>query len=118
MNTHEIIDLIVKTYSAPGSRSVTPEGFCLYNGPDGKHCAFALMCSDPESLPERRLAITIIKESGDKILKPEFRGHSESFYAQCQHLHDSAHDWDMVNGGLTEDGENRVRWMKQNFPIS
>lgn len=117
MNPHQIIDLIVKTYSPLGARSLEKDGrSCVYNGPNGKHCAFAMMCSNPEGLEEGVVASSLLHSLGFGILKPEFRGFPVDFYTQCQRLHDFGTYWDPILGGLTDGGRREVEVMKRDFP--
>lgn len=120
MTTHEIIDYIAGYYNL-GNRSVVEEKIadviplCVYNGSGGKHCAFALMCINPQSLIEGQGARDLLHTYGDSILKPEFRGHPFRFYDDIQSLHDRSGNW--TETGLSEEGEEEVAALKLKYPI-
>jgi len=85
MTKLEIISFIV-THFTTHNRSIDPIEACLYNGPNGEHCAFALMCEQPKLLPEG-ITVTQCLHHG-AILKPEFAGFKDTFYNDIQLLHD------------------------------
>jgi len=115
MTTHEIIDEVAGFYKL-GNRSVKTEShFCLYNGPDGKQCAFARMVIDPLALIEHTNARVIIQEFGMQILKPEYRGHDAEFYIAVQRLHDNKGNWN--EDGLSEEGKIKVIDLKIKYPV-
>ena len=87
----EIIDFIVSHFEN-NPRSLSESGDCLYNGPNGSHCAFAIMCSNPEKLPEGKGVFSLIQKRIPKI-KPEFAGYSTGFYRDIQSLHDYDGNW-------------------------
>lgn len=118
----EIIDETVEVYSVPGSRSINmaedpelSEGRCLYNGPDGKHCAFARVVENPEILEERQNCRRLIKELGVEIkFKEGYEGHGRDFWWAIQHLHDNDNHW-AKDGGLTGKGRAYVEELKLKY---
>ena len=116
-NTHEIIDETAGYYNLL-NRSISLENgsvSCLYNGPEGKQCAFARICIDPSNFREGLRAGVILNRYGESILKPEYRGHDFSFYSDIQDLHDRQSYW--TNTGLSELGKERVEKLKLDWPI-
>lgn len=113
---HEIIDETASFYNL-SNRSVESDGVCLYNGPEGKHCAFARMCTEPLKLKETnyggKMAVELILEDAN-ILKEEYRGQRPSFYSVLQRLHDSKSFW--AESGLSDEGLTFVMGMKASFP--
>src|SRR6188768_3809277 len=93
----EIIDEIAGHYNLLNRSTVYPNGSaivnCRYNGPEGKHCAFAYMCIDPSTLQEGLAATAQLQKYGQDILKPEFRGYDNYFYQDIQYLHDEKSNW-------------------------
>lgn len=116
MTTHEIIDEVASFYNNK-NRSVASQesSYCLYNGPDGKKCAFARMCINPGNLLENINARVILEEQGQGILKPEYRGYHPQFYRDVQSLHDNSINW--TDDGLSENGKNKVIVLKTKYPI-
>ena|SRR5688500_8026129 len=127
--THEIIDEIAAHYNL-GNRSVEMRAFedkdglieereysCLYNSPDGKHCAFAYMCIDPSKLEEYCGVKDLFRD--DKVtmddLKEEYRGHDIGFYSDLQAFHDTRDYW--TEEGLNEFGKNKVESLKNKWPV-
>ena len=109
---HEIIDFIANHYNT-GNRAVEAVGggnYCRYNTPDGKQCAFAIMCIEPETLPEGVGASAHLTNLGAEILKPEFRGYNFHFYNVIQHFHDKEEYWN--ENGLTDKGKKKVAELK------
>lgn len=89
----QVIDLVVETYvKHPENRSTAPvnEGkySCLYNGPEGKHCAFAMFVANPEVLHETERAPYQL-EKKPVILKPEVAHITcPKFWGDVQCIHD------------------------------
>jgi hypothetical protein len=112
----EILDEIVEYYTN-NPRSLGERG-CLYNGPNGEHCAFALMCIDPTKLAEKAAASSNLRARGDVILKEEYRGYEADFYDEIQSIHDAGTNW-LVNepgkpgGGLSETGQRKVKLYRE-----
>ncbi len=98
----EIVELIASSYTRD-TRSLGNDK-CLYNAPDGKHCAFALMVKDTKLLTpfEGNVCANIIGDLGADILKDEFKGYPVHFYTRIQQLHDIGYYWN--EKGLSDDG--------------
>jgi hypothetical protein len=108
----EIVDYVVEHFSN-NPRSISGNGKCLYNGPSGSCCAFALCVNedDRDQLLEYNAASYQLMKFGDKILKDEFKGHGPGFWDSVQDLHDSSANWS--GNELTETGEKAVARIKR-----
>lgn len=89
----EVIDLVVETYvKHPENRSFKDKGgkvLCLYNGPDGKMCAFALFCAQPNRLAEDEGAASLLGRIGPELLQPRVKHILNcSFWWAIQSIHD------------------------------
>ncbi len=113
LNSHEIIDEVANFYNL-GNRS-TYGTTCLYNGSDGKQCAFARMCVDPSELEEGVGAKNTLDKFGIDILKPEYRGHDYQLFHDVQVLHDN--EWYWTEEGISEEGKKYVEELKKKWPI-
>ena len=82
---------------------------CLYNGPDGKRCAFGRMCVPGEPKEETGLKPSMLLQ----YLKPEYAGHSYEFYKAIQLLHDYKDNW--TETGLSDYGKMRVEDLKKKW---
>jgi hypothetical protein len=114
----EIIDDTVAYYSIPGRRSLNPEAkenhsavSCLYNGPNGVHCAFARVVENPQELEEGQCASHVLK---DAILKQEYQGHDGYFWDDVQALHDGEGYWS-DEGPLTQRGQQKANQLKTKY---
>jgi hypothetical protein len=54
--------------------SIGPAGGCVYNGPNGAHCAFAKCVKRPDNLEEEGSASKMLREKGFSILTDEALG--------------------------------------------
>ena len=115
MTKLEIIDYVVEHYKT-NPRSIGINGGCVYNGINGSHCAFGLMCSNPEELTEGEGVVFLIRGNIPRI-KPEFSGHSEWFYVAIQLLHDYGSYWEETPEGneLTQKGIKEVEKLKERY---
>ena len=106
----EIIDFVVSHFTN-NPRSMGADGYCKYNGPNGEHCAFALMCENPKELPEGFIRFGMAR------IKPEFDGYSEDFYHDVQSLHDNSGNWKATPEGneLTPLGVKVVEILKEKY---
>lgn len=123
---HEIIDETAAYYNL-NNRSIKSDGgnYCLYNGPNGKKCAFARMCADDIILTEGKNAANMLgwegyhdkkplNSMGDQgVLKEEYRGHSMEFYNAIQGLHDLVLNW--TENGLSPQGVEVVKRLKERY---
>jgi hypothetical protein len=112
LSVKEIVEFIIATYSMPGSRSLCPEGGCVYNAPNGNQCAFALMCENGRELEECLAARSQI-QGECAILKEEFDGYVPAFYVDIQRLHDIPEHWD--KHGLTPEGRRFADFIIANY---
>lgn len=113
----EIINETISFYTGDTKRrSLNDKGYCVYNGPNGTHCAVG-RCLLPkykemgDLLPMNDDSITeLFKEhnfdSIDDMLEEKYRGHHYSFWAQLQALHDGKEYWDA--SGFTTEGEKQA----------
>lgn len=106
----EILDETIEYYTH-NPRGITDEGVCLYLTEDGKKCAVG------RCLVEGRIPTTfegginsLVRKYGTFLLRPQYRGHTEAFWADLQGLHDRAENW--CENGLTEMGERNVYRIK------
>ena len=115
MTPNQIIDHVVEYYKT-NSRSINDNGDCVYNGPDGAMCGFAILCENPKELPEDDIAYNLV-HYGEVKLKPEFSGQSADFYCDIQSLHDCENYWIKTPEGneLTESGIIRVNKLKETY---
>lgn len=116
----DIIDETVEFYSAdPVNRRSIGDRNCLYNGPDGKRCAFsryvkdeyvpqmAEYCSAGESYNRLKFDIK------DEVMKPGYEGLDIHFWNQLQKIHDFSDNWNST--GLTDTGKEYVRQFKEHI---
>lgn len=91
-----IKELIVPYWKGERERSVklNKKGFinCMYNHPDGHHCAFAMACKSEErkNLQEHSIAGAILMERGESVLIEKYQNlfNSDQWNA-VQRLHDN-----------------------------
>ncbi len=120
MTVGELVDAIVAYYSvdpvARRSLCSLPNGgmACVYNGPDGKHCAFYWLVKDPSRLEDNEngtiTADVVILRDGEECLKEEVRHlppgttllQKARFFRALQRLHDTQSYWSTT--GLTPQG--------------
>lgn len=129
MTKLEIIDETVKFYSEDinrraiirGNTDGKPSHKCVYLTPDQRMCAFG-RCMTIDSLKKAEekgsLNSTIdglLSDLGlanvDDVLRAKYIGHSTSFWADVQILHDRDNHWDQ--NGLTKEGEKYVSNLKE-----
>lgn len=98
----EIINETVSVYSAT-SRAIDIDG-CKYLTEDGRMCAVGRCLINPGSMKD---GAYFCMDHDDSIFKEEYRGRSQEFWQDIQHLHDFRKYW---NGQeLTEAGATYVR---------
>ena len=89
---------------------------CLYNGPDGKQCAFS-RCA--KSIPDHydklgKFASEVLKKEGINILKEEYRHlNNFGFWNELQHLHDDCNNW--IDNGLSEVGKSHANSLIEKY---
>jgi hypothetical protein len=118
MNQKEAQELILKdviSFYNSRNRSVTTNAHdnnqCMYNGPDGKHCAAARWMTDPSKAIEHRSVKHMMN-----LLKPEAQLAGGFFMATIQDLHDCESNWD--SKGLSDHGKIMVAEISRAFRIS
>jgi len=114
LTTHQIIDETVEYYKN-NPRGIQGEN-CEYLTDDGKMCAVG-RCLTPKSV---QIAQTKFNgktfDNLDKSIikfKSKYQGHSDTFWYNLQFLHDAKKNWD--GNKLTEEGERRVKILKEKF---
>lgn len=105
-----ILNDVINYYNL-GNRSAREDGGCLYNGPDGKHCAAARWMTDPSEANETTLNTS---EHFD-LLKPEAQLAGIPFMQSIQDLHDYTNNW--TETGLSFVGEKYVRYIKIKYNL-
>ena len=130
LNKIQIIEETVAYYSEDVSRRAVEKAViegdidqCRYYTEDGKVCAFARVLEDPKSFQEDCdnewgcQAIQLIDmdfvSSLDIFIKPEYQGHSSSFWRSIQILHDTQDYWN--SSGLTEEGETYKNFLMERY---
>lgn len=140
LTKQEIVQDMVNFYSAdPNRRSLAIGGGCVYNSPEGQHCAVG-RCLLPEyqnqgsnlrlngksfgdfvighgtfSLEEID-GIEYGSNSHNKLLQEQYRGHDIGFWLHLQNLHDNPEHWNEV--GLTENGIHALKTIEHNYNIT
>ena len=72
----------------PSRRSMSPYGICQYLADDGRTCAVGRCLIDP-NVPNGSVFDVWDDRSIDEDMKPEYRGHSRSFWEELQNFHDT-----------------------------
>lgn len=87
---NEIIQETLDAYSKPGTRAVE-HGLCRYRTSDGRECAVGRCLKNSKSFSHKSGSVgTVFRDEAnlDAAPKPEYRGHSISFWSLLQTLHD------------------------------
>jgi hypothetical protein len=125
----EIIDETIEVYSNIENRSIVKEYYpyrgsrCVYKGPNGQRCAFSRVLTEEGvekvSKYEDYKASSIINHYKVKKtdLKEEYRYHyhNTAFWDSLQSLHDKDSYWNIESTGLSEEGENFVKLLKEKY---
>ena len=116
----EIINETVEFYGADlGRRSVTSDGrSCMYNSPNGNHCAFARCVSNPSVLMgyEGKSIFGLSENNVELFLKDEYKGHNIGFWFDIQGLHDYNPNWNLIEGkGLSDEGEQKFKKLIEKY---
>lgn len=127
MTKIEIINY-VKTWFETHPRSVVENDnadpnektSCVYNGPNGEKCAFALFVKDSYILEENQQATECLERYGVDILKDEVKNHEGIFWNDIQWFHDHDNNWIKTDTGniLTENGVNIYKYLLENYKES
>lgn len=108
----DVLNETVEFYSKDTNRrSISVDNKCLYNGPEGRKCAFSRCCLNA-NFHEGVNAGFNLESLGFDILKPEY-SHllNSTFWNDLQSLHDLCKYWD--KDGLTELGKSRLETIKE-----
>jgi len=127
----EVIDIVVETYvKHPENRSFNEtKTECLYNGLNGKHCAFGMFCDNVEDLQESFSAIVLLDRGIAELKKEVAHIKNGRFWGDIQALHDgylkssvAIHAMmeissltDKQHSYIPERVEKYVAWMKKNY---
>lgn len=123
----EILTNLVSFYSEdPYNRRCQDDaGNAVYNGRNGKHCAIGQCLLDEYRNKGRglhgnsgtfdELMAYQNQTNLDEMLDEEYRGHEIEFWEQVQHLHDRDFHW--TETGLSEDGHNKIKQIKEQFNL-
>lgn len=105
-----ILNDVINYYNL-GNRSASQDRGCLYNGPDGKHCAAARWMTDPNEARETQLT----RIDHFHLLKPEAQLAGITFMRSIQDLHDYTGNW--TESGLSSKGEKHVKHIKFKYKL-
>ena len=124
LTVEEIVDETVAFYSEdPRRRSLDGSrlNLCLYNGPNGNHCAvgrcmYSKLKNKGQDLRfNDESAIAFFEKRGGehKVLKAKYRGHEDRFWGYLQALHDDDDNWGP--NGITSKGLEEAEYIKEKF---
>jgi hypothetical protein len=113
MSAVDVVDFVVEYFgSDPSRRSLNPhytgqehETRCLYRGPEGRRCAFAIFVAEDEveALREGRQASDNLHGSGRLRPEVEHLARKTEFWDRLQCLHDTKSYWNAE--GFTDHGK-------------
>jgi hypothetical protein len=114
----EIIDEIAKHFNLTNNRSVKENtvNYCVYNGPNGKRCAYGYLFPDDAMhifMDSEGKSVSIIFDHTKKHMKPEYAGKIKRFYEDLQGFHDDVENFTME--GLSERGLKMVKKLKLRY---
>ena len=109
-------------YYAINPRSKNVNGYCMYSGLNGAMCAFARCMINPKVAREATPCNGgsqpwSTTRNHDVFLKPQYRGHSITFWRCIQQLHDGESNW-TSDMSLSKTGQRLVSDTLRNFPDS
>lgn len=93
-----ITDLISPYYMGEWEFSTDENGACLYNGPNGRMCAFSRCVVEPHLLPERETAYVIMTQEPKE--RPQLK-------KEASEMNFSPKDWLNIQG--LHDNEGSLR---------
>lgn len=120
MTKLEIIEDTIKYYGENPleRRAVAPDdGTCFYELGETR-CALGRYMLDAPRWANKMCGVFVLANNHgftDEDLIPEARGHSLTFWADIQSLHDVKRHWDLKSGGLTETGLLYVNSLKKTY---
>lgn len=97
-----------KDYYTNHSRAIA-DGFCIFHGKNDDDitvmCAVGRCLQDPEAFEDRWSGRGVEPAMQlNEQLKPEYRGHGDTFWARLQCFHDTERYWHSDRRGLTDAG--------------
>jgi hypothetical protein len=104
----EIINETVEFYSEDTSRRSIGPTMCLYNGSEGRKCAYSRCWMEAVWKPEYEdepVGYSLMSNP-DELVEVRYRGQTIEFWSKLQTLHDVSRYWD--KNGLTECGKEYV----------
>lgn len=101
----EIITETIEHYNL-GNRAAQPNGECVMLDSRGNKCAVGRCAIEPMLNDSGTDLLDMSCDDRDVELKPEYRGHSQSFWKKLQCLHDDMDNW--TADGLSNIGISRV----------
>jgi len=125
MTKTEILEDTIKYYKTH-KRGITADGSCVNLTNRGSMCAVG-RCIEKELIGKLKnvediavegLTVELGMRTTDECLQAKYRGHSEEFWEDLQHLHDHNLHWlDNRSGGshLTETGLKNVGLIEANI---
>jgi hypothetical protein len=111
----DVLNDTISYYSEDTSRrSISGSGNnCLYNGPNGKQCAFARCAKQISTKHEGKSAAHIIRILPN-ILKDEYAHLTDKdFWQNLQNLHDDSECWD--GNGLSVHGKRYTEDLRRRY---
>lgn len=117
----QILEETYNYYTADpnGRRSIDPiTKNCLYNGPNGKHCAFARCCDEEKlkDIPEYDGSTYVGADMFMDRLKPEYIHITDGeFWREIQCLHDYAQYWDKENNTVSDYGRAEYQKLLEKY---
>ena len=127
MTKIEILDYVVDYFKThPRGLHSSSSSACTYlDRNTGARCAHSICIQDDLVKHIRAFtddaddgtALAVIKQFGDEIHKPEFRGHGKFFWKEVQRFHDISDFWYSTPSGneLTEGGLERLNFLKERY---
>jgi len=118
----QIIDETAKAYTSSTRATIEATSGCEYQNAKGYCCAVGRCMKDPLSVENSFVgdedssvaALDTSSTSGlDSFLKPEYQGHSVSFWVDIQGLHDNDTNWG--KNGLSDQGKSIIQRIKDKW---
>lgn len=104
-----LTDLI--THFNSGNRSLK-NGWCAYNGDNGRHCIAGRWMKDPSKARENE---SISTKANKPLLKKEAQIAGTGFLRQLQYVHDDATNWNKK--GLSHLGKKAVNYLIKEYNL-
>lgn len=117
MKTKEEIVRETAAFYSLKNRAVSPGAACLYNGPNGTHCAVGRCLTNKakKKVSDYVCSVALLahflsdgkSNCLDDYLLEEYRGHELAFWTKLQFLHDTAGAWNAK--GISKEGKEYVK---------